>query len=240
MRRWKLTAVGSDNGKERAALNFLPQIKAGLVPVLSAVGEIILDDRPDDSLCGRRVSVVKQPFGVSHEGNGTQRRAIPLRTTPSTGELGQVDHVFGLAEATAVGETAGRVGHGLQLRLGDDIVLDLGLESRVVLFHESINNAFEDEGAIARPCVPVCTRSVLMPKDRLMSWLDVQSGSFLDGLATTTPGAAPEAAQPVEPMLQRRRCQAKGVCFSMKESTDRLRMADSRLARTSSGRPRTY
>lgn len=182
LRRWKLTAVGGDNGKERAALNLLPQIKAGLVPVLGAVGEIILDDRPDDSLCRRRVSVVKKPFGVSHEGNGTQRRAISLRTTPGTGELGQVDHVFGLTEATAVRETAGRVGHGLELGLGDDIVLDLGLESRVVLFHKSINNAFEDQGAIARPCVPVCARSVSMPKDRChgltysldLSWTDWQ------------------------------------------------------------------
>ena len=138
-------------------MNLLPEIKAGLVPVLGAVGEIILDDRPDDSLCGRGVSIIKKPFGVSHEGDRTQRRAISLRTTPRTGELRQVDHVFGLAEAETVGETAGRVGHGLELGLGDDIVLDLGLESRVVLFHKGIDNALEDEGAITRPCVPVYT-----------------------------------------------------------------------------------
>jgi hypothetical protein len=74
-----------------------------------------------------------------------------------------------------------------------------------------------------------------MPEDHLQSGLD------LEGLATTTPAAAPEAAQPLGPMLQRSLLHAMGVSDWMNESTERLRMAPSRFTRAAavSGRPTT-
>ncbi len=70
--------------------------------------------------------------------------------------------------------------------------------------------------------------------------LHLQSGLDLEGLAITAPEAAPDAAQPLAPMLQSSLLQAMGVSVWMNESTDRLRMAPSRFTRrVASGRPMT-
>lgn len=66
-----------------------------------------------------------------------------------------------------------------------------------------------------------------------------QSGLSLDGLAMTTPALAPEAEQPLEPMLQSRFRKAMGLSVEMNESTDLFRISVSRLIRRDSGRPRT-
>jgi hypothetical protein len=56
----------------------------------------------------------------------------------------------------------------------------------------------------------------------------------------TAPEAAPDAAQPLGPMLQSSLFQAIGVSVWMNESTERLRTAPSRLTRgVASGRPTT-
>jgi len=52
--------------------------------------------------------------------------------------------------------------------------------------------------------------------------LYLQSGSFLDGEATTTPDDAPETRVPLSPMLFRTPCRDMGVCEFIKESTSAL------------------
>lgn len=52
----------------------------------------------------------------------------------------------------------------------------------------------------------------------------LQSGLDLEGLAITTPSPAPEALQPLGPMLQRRFAQAIGVSFWMNEAVSRFKM----------------
>ena len=94
------------DSEERAAANFLPQIETSIVPngvsprlshkttqtrsrdegrdegrspVLGYVGQVILDDRPDNGGRSRRVSVADQPLGVPNQGDGSKGRTIPLR-----------------------------------------------------------------------------------------------------------------------------------------------------------------
>lgn len=125
-------------------------------PVLSGVGEIVLDNGPDEVPGGGIVSVVDQPLGVGDESNGSQGRTISLRAAPFSSELLEINHELGLAETSTALEGAGGVVYTLELGLGDDKVLDVGLEVLVVAVDESIGDELEDKGGISRPRIPVC------------------------------------------------------------------------------------
>lgn len=126
------------------------------LPVLSGVGEIVLDDGPDEVPGGGVVPVVDQPLGVGDESNGSQGRAVSLRAAPLSSELLEIDHELGLSKTSAALEGAGGVVHTLELGLGDDKVLDVGLEVLVVAVDESIGDELEDKGSISGPSIPVC------------------------------------------------------------------------------------
>lgn len=52
------------HSEEATAIDFFPQVEAGLVPVLLNVGQVIADDRPKIRAHGRIVAVRDQPTGV--------------------------------------------------------------------------------------------------------------------------------------------------------------------------------
>jgi hypothetical protein len=143
--------VRAGDGKERAAGDLLPEIEAGLVPVLGRVGEIVLDDGPDDALGRALVAVGDQPLGVLDESDGAQGRAVPLRATPFASEGSEVDIELGLTETRAVGEGSRGVRDLLQLGLRRDVVLDDGLQGGVVVVAKGLDDAGEDQGGIAGP-----------------------------------------------------------------------------------------
>lgn len=78
--------------------------RGGHLPILSGVGQVVLDDGPHDTAGRILVAVGNQPLGVADEGNGPERRTIALWPAPVARESGEVDIEFGLAETGAVGE----------------------------------------------------------------------------------------------------------------------------------------
>jgi hypothetical protein len=187
-----LTAVRAGDGEERSTRDLLPQVKAGLVPVLGGVGEIVLDYRPDNRLRGGGVAVLNQPLGVADEGNSSQGRAVSLGSAPIAGVLCEVDIELGLPESSSVGQTSRGIRNTLDLGLCHDEVLDLALEGSVVVVGEGLYDASEDQSTVTGPGKVVWSSVSASPEGfPRQESLCLQGGSFLDGLATTTPGAAP-------------------------------------------------
>jgi len=103
------------DGKEATAADFLPEVKAGLVPVLFNVGQVVADDRPEYGAHGRTVAVFNQPAGIGNEcscpmeGSAMraswglerlpQRWAVSLWTTPGTCECSFVCVKFWLCKS---------------------------------------------------------------------------------------------------------------------------------------------
>ena len=94
-------------------LDFLPEVKAGVLPVVRNVLQISLDRR----VCGKdaviklglheldlvRVAAIEVRVGELDKGKGTQRRAVILRASPRTGEGGTVGIEFRLAQLAPKG-----------------------------------------------------------------------------------------------------------------------------------------
>lgn len=73
-----LTSVLGGSGEERSTLDLFPQVKTGLVPVLSDVIDIVADNGPNVILNGGLVSVIDEPVSVRDHRNGSQRRTVTL------------------------------------------------------------------------------------------------------------------------------------------------------------------
>lgn len=111
-----------------------------------------------------------------------------MRATPRSCESCEIDVELGLPKAACLGTTRW-VGDALELGLGRDIFIDLALE-RLVSMDEALDKDFVCQGGVPGPCVPVWRTSQSSIFDSILN-SDLQSGSVLDGLATTAPGAAP-------------------------------------------------
>ncbi len=117
------------------------------IPVLHYVGQIILNDGPKNS--GRRVQVpvIDEPVCVRNQGNGTEGRAVSLRSpfggvsgcqgskddrlrahTPGIGILREINVKFRLSKSRAVTEEARGARNSLETSLSGRVILDDSLE----------------------------------------------------------------------------------------------------------------
>ena len=96
------STLSRGQGEEGRAVDLLPQIEAGLVPVADGVAKVLLDDGPDNVESLGLVAVGNQPVCVDGEGRSTKRRSITLRAAPSACEGGAVNIELGLSETTSV------------------------------------------------------------------------------------------------------------------------------------------
>lgn len=140
--------------------------------------------------------------------------------TPCASELRQVNVKLGLAEPATVDQAARWVRHALKLGLRDDVLLYRLLQARVVLVGGVVlDQRLKHQPAVSGPGVEVYEASVITNSHG--AWgggglcISVQSGSFLEGDATTTPGSAPAALQPSAPMLQSSCSRANAFSVSM-------------------------
>lgn len=152
------STLGRGQGEEGRAVDFLPEIKAGLVPVADGVAKVLLDDGPDNVESLGLVAVGNQPVCVDGERGGAERWSITLGAAPSTCEGGAVNIELGLSKTTRVWASGG-VGDGLKVGLGRDVVINL-LTQGCVARDEALNECLICESSIACPGVPVFTLSV--------------------------------------------------------------------------------
>lgn len=141
-------------GKEGGTICLFPEIKASIVPVLSDVRQVVLDDRPNDRARGGRITVVNEPSRVGNERGGSERRPITLRAPPGSGECGLVDVELGFTQASAK-KTSRRIGNGLDVCLRTDVVLNLLLQGRRVRGNKRIYQTLEGQSRVASPGVEV-------------------------------------------------------------------------------------
>lgn len=123
--------VLSSDREKRRPLHFFPEVKAGLIPVLRDISQVILNDRPDVRECQGLLVLRYQVIAIGDESRCAQCRAVALGASPGSGEGGHVDVEFWFGEAEAIGEVAGGVGDGLEGCLGGDVGLDCWFESCV-------------------------------------------------------------------------------------------------------------
>lgn len=137
-------------------VDFFPEIKRGLVPVVGDIIEVELDDGPERVDSVGRVAVCDEPVGVGDDGGGAESGAVALRTTPWASEGGFVDVEFWFAEATGRDVTAW-VGDLLYdgLRLYEHV--DEGAQTRGGVLTEGVlvDEDLEDERRVANPCVEI-------------------------------------------------------------------------------------
>ena len=152
------STLGRGQGEEGRDVDFLPEIKAGLVPVADGVAKVLLDDGPDNVESLGLVAVGNQPVCVDGERGGAERWSITLGAAPSTCEGGAVNIELGLSKTTRVWASGG-VGDGLKVGLGRDVVINL-LTQGCVARDEALNECLICESSIACPGVPVFTLSV--------------------------------------------------------------------------------
>lgn len=141
-------------GKERSRVDFLPQVKSSLVPVLAHIREIIPQNRPDilDRLVA--LALLNEMVSVRNKGRSAHGRTLTLRTTPGAGVCGQVDVELWLTESRTVRERAGGVGDGLKLGLGGDVLLDELLEGGVS-GEEFVDQGLHCQAGVTGPGVDV-------------------------------------------------------------------------------------
>lgn len=149
-------AVLDHEGEEMDALDFFPEIKAGVPPDFGDVLQVSLDDS-----VGGELAVVEgggdigRLPGVQHhvckldENGGPDGGAIKLWATPALVEGISVDEEFGLANATSGVGTAGVVGL-LQFVVHGGIGLDQGLKG-LVPADVPVEEDLEDHGRITGP-----------------------------------------------------------------------------------------
>jgi hypothetical protein len=147
------STLGRSQGEEGGAVDLLPEIKAGLVPVADGVAKILLDDGPDNVESLGLVAVGNQPVRIDSERCGAERWSITLGTTPSTCECGTVYIELGLTKTAGV-RASRWVGDSLEVGLSRDIVIDL-LAKRCVARDEAFNKCLVCKSSIACPGVPV-------------------------------------------------------------------------------------
>lgn len=193
------STLGRGQGEEGGAVDLLPEIEAGLVPVADGVAKILLDDGPDNVESLGLVAVGNQPVCVDGERGGAERWSITLGAAPSTCEGGAVYIKLGLSKTTRVWASGG-VRDSLKVGLSRNVVIDL-LTQGCVARDEAFNECLICEGSIACPGVPVFDMSVSWKCQYI--YKHPQSGSVREGLATTIPAETPGALLPPPPMLAR-------------------------------------
>lgn len=96
-----------------------------------------------------------EPVAICGQGDGTERRAVSLRTTPGPVIPREVDIILWLAQAGSRGKKGSRgVCHGLEDGLGADEVLDDGLEL-FLAEEELVDYDLHCQSRIAGPCIEV-------------------------------------------------------------------------------------
>lgn len=208
-------AVLHGRGEERGRVDFLPEVKGGLVPVAGDIVEVELDDGPERVGGVGRVSVGGEPVGVSEEGGRAEGGAVALGTAPRTGERGLVDVELGLAEAPGRDGPA-RVWDLLERRLCVHEEVDEGAQGVVLGERVLVDETLEDEGRVADPGVEVVWVGRARARDD-HAWLVRVSGARRGGESVLT--YAPEESAPSGPMLARMPACARGDSEAIKEST---------------------
>lgn len=149
-------AVLDHEGEEMDALDFFPEIKAGVLPDFGNVFQVGLDDGVGGELAvvegggdiGRLPGVQHQVCKLDENG-GPDGGAIKLWATPALVEGISVDEEFGLANAAGGVGTAGVRGL-LQLVVHGGVGLDQGLEGFVPA-DVAVEEDLEDHGRITSP-----------------------------------------------------------------------------------------
>lgn len=130
--------------EEGRAVDLLPEVEARAIPVLPDVIEIVRDDWPDGRI--DPVAIVpafgQEPLRVSDQCCRSQRRSVPLRSTPGSCEGGEINLELRLAQTGAVGQVSRWAGYCLEGCLGGYVFFDDGLE-RSVAVDEHINQHLE-------------------------------------------------------------------------------------------------
>lgn len=102
------------------------------LPVLADIGQVIGDDRPNDSFRAVGLAITDQPVAVSDQSDGPKRRAVTLGAAPVTIKAGTVNIILGFTQTLAGRQKCARwVGDRLEDCLRMKIVFDILLQARL-------------------------------------------------------------------------------------------------------------